>query len=183
MVSILIMIFEEVVKYLYSYERVRLQTVKQLCNCLTGPLVYYSTHLFMVQCHLMAQISSDLWSRFHRVTTLNQKNHHVSYCILYVQIKLLFIEMLADINFLEFGHVFQIPVLLIFLLVFNELAHYIVSVLFPMSLVDNFLWFIAYCHCTNVIRAPVFHLVRAKSHFNSHVHGIFVTPAEIVYEN
>ena len=55
MVSILIMILEEVVKSLYYS-----QIVKQLCNCLTGPLVYYSTHLFMVQCHLMAQISSDL---------------------------------------------------------------------------------------------------------------------------
>lgn len=138
MVSILIMILEEAVKYLYSSERVRLQIVKQLYNCLTGPLVYYSIHLFMVQCHLMAQISSDLWSRFHRVTTLNQKNHHVSYCILYGNMKLLFIEMLADTNFPEFGRACQIPVLLIFLLIFNELAQYIVSVLFPMTFVDNF---------------------------------------------
>lgn len=60
MVSILIMILEEVIKSLCYSERIRLQIVKQLCNCLTGPLVYYSTHLFMVQCHLMAQISSGL---------------------------------------------------------------------------------------------------------------------------
>ena len=56
------------------------------------------------------------------MTTLNQKNHHVSYCIHYVQMKLLFIEMLADINFPEFGHACHIPVLLIFLLIFNEQA-------------------------------------------------------------
>jgi hypothetical protein len=116
------------------------------------------------------------------VTTLNQKNHHVSYCIHYVQMKLLFIEMLADINFPEFGHACHIPVLLIFLLIFNELAQYIVFVLFPMSVVDNFLWFIVYCHCNNVIGTPVFRLVRAKSHsFNGHLYFIFVTPAERLY--
>jgi hypothetical protein len=116
------------------------------------------------------------------VTTLNQKNRHVSYCVHYVQMKFLFIEMLADINFAEFAHACHMPVLLIFLLIFNELAQYIVSLLFPMSFGDIFLWFIVHCHCNNVIRAPVFRLVRAKSHpFNGHLYFIFVTPAERLY--
>lgn len=72
------------------------------------------------------------------MTILNQKNHHVSYSILYVNMKHLFIELLADIDFPEFGCACQIPVLLIFLLIVNELAQYIVSVLFPMTFVDNF---------------------------------------------
>jgi len=59
-VTILIMILEEVLKSFCYSERIGLQIIKQLCNSFTGPLVYYSTHLFMVQCHLMAQISSGL---------------------------------------------------------------------------------------------------------------------------
>jgi len=52
--------------------------------------------------------------------------------------KILLIEMLADRNFPEFGHACHIPVLLIFLLIFNELAQYIVSVCFPCLSVTIF---------------------------------------------
>ena len=52
-----------------------------------------------------------------------------------------------------------------------------------MSFGDNFVWFIVYCHCNNVIRAPVFHHIRAKSHFNDRLYCIFVTPAEKLYES
>jgi hypothetical protein len=90
--------------------------------------------------------------------------------------------MLADINFPDFGHVCHIPVFFIFLLMFNELAQYIVSVVFPTSVGYSFLWFTVYCHCNIVVRAPVFHLVRAKSHsFIGHLYFIFVTLAERLY--
>lgn len=70
----------------------------------------------------MAQISNDLWSKFHRATTLNQENHHVSYCMYYVQMMFLLIEMLADTNFLKAGCTKQVSIFLIYLLMLNELA-------------------------------------------------------------